>query len=72
MRYPGHSKNAEARRRLAELNSQEIQRSLDVAEFYLKKGDVQSAKFYYHEVLKKAKSGPLHDKAKARLAELGE
>ena len=72
LRYPGHSKNAEARRRLAELNRQEIQRSLDVAEFYLKKGDTQSARLYYHEVLEKAKSGPLHDKAKARLAELGE
>ncbi len=72
LRYPGHSKNAEARRRIAELGSQDIQRSFDVAEFYLAKGNTESAKIYYREVLKKANSGPLHDKAKARLAELGE
>jgi outer membrane protein assembly factor BamD len=72
LRYPGHSKNAEARRLVAQLGGQDIQRSFDVAEFYLKKGNTESAKLYYREVLGKAKSGPLHDKAKARLAELGE
>ena len=72
LRYPGHSKNAEAHQRIKKLGYQDIQRSYDVAEFYLKKGDTESAKIYFREVLDKAKSGPLYNKAKARLAELGE
>jgi outer membrane assembly lipoprotein YfiO len=71
-RYPGHSRNDEARRRLGVLGTRDLQRSFDIAEFYLRKGDTGSAKFYYHEVVREAKSGPLHDRAKARLAELGE
>ena len=31
-----------------------------------------SAKFYYEEVVNKTKYGDLHDKAKARLAALGQ
>jgi outer membrane protein assembly factor BamD len=69
--YPGHSKNGEARQLLANLGGEDLQRSFDVAEFYERKGDTASAKFYYEEVIRKAKSGPLHDQAKARLAALG-
>jgi outer membrane protein assembly factor BamD (BamD/ComL family) len=69
--YPGHSKNGEARQLLANLGGEDVQRSYNVAEFYERKGDTESAKFYYEEVLRKAKSGELHDKAKARLAALG-
>lgn len=68
--YPGHSKNGEARQLLANLGGEDLQRSFDVAEFYERKGDTASAKFYYEEVIRKAKSGPLHDQAKARLAAL--
>lgn len=71
-RYPGHAKNADARKRLSALGSQDIQRSFDVAEFYLNKGETESAKFYYREVLRQAGHGDLHNRAKARLAELGE
>jgi len=69
--YPGHSKNGEARQLLANLGGEDLQRSYNVAEFYERKGDNESAKFYYQEVLRKTKSGDLHDKAKARLAALG-
>ncbi len=69
--YPGHSKNGEARRLMANLGGQDIQQSFDVAQFYERKGDTGSARFYYEEVVRKAKSGELHDKAKARLAALG-
>lgn len=69
--YPGHSKNGEARQLLANLGGEDLQRSYNVAEFYERKGDTESAKFYYEEVLRKTKSGDLHDKAKARLAALG-
>jgi outer membrane protein assembly factor BamD (BamD/ComL family) len=69
--YPGHSKNGEARQLLANLGGEDLQRSYNVAEFYERKGDTESAKFYYQEVLRKTKSGELHDKAKARLAALG-
>jgi hypothetical protein len=41
-----------------------------VAEFYRRKGDNESARFYYKEVLKKHNSGDLHDKAAAVLRNL--
>lgn len=69
--YPGHSKNGEARQLMANLGGEDIQRSYNIAEFYERKGDTESAKFYYQEVLRKTKSGDLHDKAQARLAALG-
>jgi len=69
--YPGHSKNGEARQLLSNLGGEDIQRSFNVAEFYERKGETASARFYYEEVVRKAKSGDLHDKAKARLAALG-
>lgn len=71
-RYPGHAKNADARRQLSAIGGKDVQRSFDVAEFYLKKGQTESAKFYYREVMRQSKSGDLHDRARARLAELGE
>ncbi|BDS05223.1 hypothetical protein NT6N_02630 [Oceaniferula spumae] len=70
-RYPSHSRAADARRRLALLGGQDIQRSFDVAEFYRGKGQTQSALFYYREVTSKTKSGALYNKAKQRIAELG-
>jgi outer membrane protein assembly factor BamD (BamD/ComL family) len=69
--YPGHSKNGEARQLMSNLGGQDIQQSYNVAQFYERKGDIGSARFYYEEVVRKTKSGDLHDKAKARLAALG-
>ncbi len=69
--YPGHSKNGEARQLMSTLGGEDLQRSYGIAEFYEKKGDTGSARFYYEEVIRKSKSGDLHDKAKARLAALG-
>lgn len=70
--YPGHSKNGEARKLIATLGSQDVERSFEIAQFYERKGDMGSAKFYYEEVVNKTKYGDLHDKAKARLAALGQ
>jgi hypothetical protein len=61
----------EARKLMGAIGGQDIQRSYEIAEFYERKGDKGSARFYYEEVVNKAKSGALHDKAKARLAALG-
>jgi outer membrane protein assembly factor BamD (BamD/ComL family) len=72
LQYPGHSRNAEARRMMGTIGSREIGRSLEIAEFYDRSGQTESAKIYYREVLKKAGSGDAHNKAKARLKELGE
>ena len=69
--YPGHSKNGEARQLMSSLGGQDVQQSFNVAQFYERKGDAGSARFYYEEVVAKTKSGDLHDKAKARLAALG-
>lgn len=70
--YPGHGKNSEARQLISNIGGQDIERSYEIAQFYERKGDVGSARFYYEEVVSKAKSGSLHDKAKARLAALGQ
>lgn len=72
LQYPGHSKNAEARRLSSNLKSRELDRSLGIAEFYDKTGQTESAKVYYRDVLKRSASGNAHDKAKSRLKELGE
>jgi len=72
IQYPGHSKNAEARQLSKNLSSRELDRSLEIAEFYDKTGQTESAKVYYREVVKRSKTGEAHDKAKARLKELGE
>jgi outer membrane protein assembly factor BamD (BamD/ComL family) len=70
-RYPNHRRAADARNRLAKLGGQDIQRSYDTAEFYRKKGNSQSAIFYYREVLRISKRGPLYNQAKRRITELG-
>lgn len=69
-RYPNHKRASDARKRIAGLGGQEIQRSYNIAEFYRKKGENKSAVFYYKEVLRKSKSGPLRDQATQRITEL--
>jgi outer membrane protein assembly factor BamD (BamD/ComL family) len=72
IQYPGHSRNAEARKMISHLGGRDQQRSFDIAEFYEKTDKPEAAKVYYRDVVKSTKSGPLHDAAKARLAALGE
>ncbi len=70
-RYPRHNRASDARKRLALLGGQDIQRSYETAEFYRKKGQKKSAIFYYREVLRKTKSGSYYNLAKQRITELG-
>ncbi len=72
IQYPGHSRNAEARQFIANVGGKDLQRSYDIAEFYQKTGKTESAKVYYRDIVNRAPSGALHDKAAARLKELGE
>ena len=72
IQYPGHSRNAEAREMIKKLDSRDLQRSFDIAEFYLKTGKPDSAKVYYRDIVKRTSSGKLHDASVARLKELGE
>jgi len=72
IQYPGHSRAGEARKLIGTLGGRDLQRSFDIAEFYQKTGKYESAKVYYRDILKRSSSGELHDKAKARLKELGE
>lgn len=69
--FPGHKRNAEARKLLASIGNRSIQNSYDIGQFYEKKGDYSSAKYYYQEVIRNTKSGETHDKAQARLSALG-
>jgi len=70
--YPTHHRNVEAHQLLANLGSRELQGSFNIAEYYYKTGQFASAKVYYHDVLKRVPSGPLHDASLARIKELGE
>lgn len=72
LQYPGHAKNAEAKRLSNSLKGKDLGRSLEIAQFYDKAGQYESAKIYYRDVVKNSKSGRAHDVAKARLKELGE
>lgn len=68
--YPDARRAKDARERLGEIAGRDVQRSLNIADFYYKKGNLTSASFYYNEVLRKVKSGPLHDKAAQGLAKI--
>ena len=70
--YPGHSRNAEARKFVSNLGGMDLQRSYDIAEFYQRTGKTESAKVYYRDIIRRSKSGSIHDAARARLKELGE
>ncbi|MGE9270251.1 MAG: tetratricopeptide repeat protein [Verrucomicrobiales bacterium] len=65
--FPGHQRNHEARQLISSIGTRDIQNTYEIAEFYENKGNVTSAKFYYQEVVRKTKSGDLHEKAQARL-----
>lgn len=70
--FPGHKRNGEARELLATIGGRDIQNTYDIASFYEKKGEWNSAKFYYKEVVRKAEPGSdLRNKAQARLDALG-
>lgn len=70
LQFPGHSRNGEARQLISNIGGRDVQNTYDIAEFYEKKGDISSAKFYYQEVVRRTKSGELHDKAQGRLNSL--
>lgn len=65
--FPGHKRNAEARKLISNIGGRDLQNSYDIGVFYEKKGDYSSARYYYEEVTRRTKSGELHDKAQARL-----
>lgn len=69
--FPGHKRNGEAREMIRNIGGRDVENSFDIARFYEKKGDYGSARFYYQEVVRRTKSGELHDKAQARLNALG-
>ena len=72
LQYPGHSKNSEAREMIKSLRKRALDRSLKIARFYDETGEIESAKVYYRDVVKRTKSGATYEEAKARLKELGE
>lgn len=72
IQYHGHARNAEARKLISSLSGRDLERSFEIAEFYLKTGKTEAAKVYYRDIVRKSSSGELHDAAKARLKELGE
>lgn len=70
--YPSSEFASQARQRIASIGSKDIEASYKVAEFYRKKGQLQSAAYYYQEVINKSAPGPLRDKAAAQLAKVNQ
>ena len=69
--YPSSKHAASAKKKIKEINSSDIQRSFDNAEFYEKKQQNTAAIFYYREVISKTKAGSeLNRIAKQRIATL--
>ncbi|NIP95760.1 MAG: hypothetical protein GWO24_20900, partial [Akkermansiaceae bacterium] len=68
--YPDSKQASASRTRIGEIESRDIQRSYDIAEFYDRKGQSASALFYYREVINKTSGGELRDRAQSRLREL--
>lgn len=71
LQFPGHQRNAEARELIKSLGARDLQRSMEIADFYYKTGQTDSARIYYGDIVQRTTSGALHDKAQARLKELG-
>lgn len=69
--YPGGPRSQVVKQQLAALASQDLQNSLQIAEFYEKKGQIDSAKYYYREVIRQSGSGAMRDRAQQRLNALG-
>lgn len=70
LRYPSHPRAKDARAELSRLQSGDIQRAYDRAEFYRKKGNQTSALFYYQEVVRTAAPGPLRAQAQGWINQL--
>lgn len=68
--YPDSSFSAQAKQRITTIGSRDLQTSYNVAEFYRKKGETDSAIYYYQEVMNGAAPGELKNLASARVAEL--
>jgi len=68
--YPSSNLVPEARKQISELDRSDVQRSFDTAQFYEKKGESTAAIFCYKEVLRRVKSGVLHDRAKEKINSL--
>lgn len=69
--YSGHKRAGEVRQLLSQLESHDLQRTLDIADYYVKTNRLDSARIYYRDILKRSNSGAIHDKASARLKEIG-
>lgn len=72
LQYPSHGKAGQARQKIRDIRNRSLQRMFDTAQFYERSGQLESAKVYYRDIVKEAKSGELHDASRARLRELGE
>ncbi|WP_411845763.1 tetratricopeptide repeat protein [Roseibacillus persicicus] len=68
--YPNSPSTTQAKQRIATIGSRDLQASYNVAEFYRKKGELDSASYYYQEVVDGAAPSDLRNRAAARLAEL--
>ncbi len=68
--YPDSSFSPQAKQRIASIGSQDLKATYNVAEFYRKKGERDSAAFYYQEVIDRAEPSDLKNQAIARLAQM--
>lgn len=69
--YPSHPRSKDAKKLKTEFAGYDVQRSLEVAQFYEQKQEYTSAVFYYNEVLKATPShSDVYKNAKAKITSL--
>jgi outer membrane protein assembly factor BamD (BamD/ComL family) len=68
--YPSSEFAAQAKQRIATIGSRDLQSSYDIAEFYRKKEEMDSAAYYYQDVINRAPAGDLRNRATSRLGQV--
>lgn len=68
--FPNSTQAKDAQNILDSIEYTDAKATYDIAEFYRKKNKVDSAKYYYQEVLNKVSKGTLHDSAQNELSKL--
>ncbi|MGA0845650.1 MAG: tetratricopeptide repeat protein [Luteolibacter sp.] len=70
IQYPGHSRNGEARKMIADLERMQHERSLEIVDFYIKTGRKESARIYLNDLIRSSRDGPVLELAKEKLKNL--
>lgn len=68
--YPASPFAEQAKQRVATIGSRDLQSSFNIGEFYRKKGEMDSAAYYYQDVINRTTAGDLRNRAAAQLSRI--